>query len=90
MLSVIVFADLFKMLMIPNDSYWVAMKVVPLIIANFLGIYTNLSVCKLIDKTYMAPIFLSWRRNYIGFKLLLIPSMSYYGSAIATLAAYGT
>jgi nitrate/nitrite transporter NarK len=25
----VVFADLFKMLMIPNDSYWVAMKVVP-------------------------------------------------------------
>jgi hypothetical protein len=39
LLSVIVFADLFKMLMIPNDSYWVAMKVVPLIIlAIFLGI----------------------------------------------------
>jgi hypothetical protein len=31
LLSVIVFACL-KMLMIPNDSYWVAMKVVPLII----------------------------------------------------------
>jgi hypothetical protein len=30
------FADLFKLLMIPDSSYWEAMKVVPLIIlANF-------------------------------------------------------
>jgi hypothetical protein len=46
--------------MIPDSSYWEAMKVVPLIIlANFLGIYTNLSVWyKLIDKTYIELIFL--------------------------------
>ena len=56
LLSVIVFADVFKYLMIRDPSYWEAMKVVPLIIlANFfLGIYTNLSVWyKLIDKTYI-------------------------------------
>ena len=46
LLAVIVFADVFKQLMIRDSSYWEAMKVVPLIIlANFfLGIYTNLSV----------------------------------------------
>jgi hypothetical protein len=41
MLAVIVFADLFKMFMIRDASYWVAMKVVPLIIlANFFWAFT--------------------------------------------------
>ncbi len=94
MLSVIVFADLFKFLMIRDDSYWVAMKVVPLIIlANFfLGIYTNLSVWyKLIDKTYVgAYISIVGAIITLVLNFLLIPTMSYYGSAIATIAAYGS
>ena len=94
MLSVIVFADLFKFLMIRDSSYWVAMKVVPLIIlANFcLGIYTNLSVWyKLIDKTYIgAYISIVGAVITLVLNFLLIPTMSYYGSAIATLAAYGS
>jgi O-antigen/teichoic acid export membrane protein len=93
LLSVIVFADLFKLLMIRDSSYWVAMKVVPLIIlANFfLGIYTNLSVWyKLIDKTYYgAYISIVGAVITLVLNFLLIPSMSYYGSAIATIAAYG-
>ncbi len=94
MLSVIVFADLFKYLMIRDSSYWVAMKVVPLIIlANFfLGIYTNLSVWyKLIDKTYIgAYISIVGAVVTLVLNFMLIPSMSYMGSAIATLAAYGS
>ncbi|MEL1241485.1 lipopolysaccharide biosynthesis protein [Flavobacterium flavipallidum] len=94
MLSVIVFADVFKFIMIRDDSYWVAMKVVPLIIlANFcLGIYTNLSVWyKLIDKTYVgAYISIVGAIITLVLNFLLIPSMSYVGSAIATLAAYGS
>jgi O-antigen/teichoic acid export membrane protein len=94
LLSVIVFADLFKQLMIRDSSYWVAMKVVPLIIlANFfLGIYTNLSIWyKLIDKTYIgAYISIVGAIITLLLNFLLIPSMSYYGSAIATLAAYGS
>ncbi len=94
LLVVIVFADLLKLLLIPNPDYWAAMKVVPLIIlANFcLGIYTSLSVWyKLIDKTkigaYISIVgaFITLIINY-----LLIPQFSYMGSAIATLAAYGT
>ena len=78
----------------PRKEYWDAIKVVPLIVlANFfLGIYTNLSVWyKLIDKTrigaYISIIgaFITLALNY-----LLIPTMSYYGSAIATIAAYGS
>ena len=94
LLSVIVFADILKYLMIRDSSYWEAMKVVPLIIlANFfLGIYTNLSVWyKLIDKTYIgAYISIVGAIVTLVLNFLLIPKMSYYGSAIATIAAYGT
>jgi len=94
LLSVIVFADILKYLMIRDSSYWEAMKVVPLIIlANFfLGIYTNLSVWyKLIDKTYIgAYISIVGAIVTLVLNFLLIPTMSYYGSAIATIAAYGT
>lgn len=94
MLSVIVFADVFKLILLQDESYWVAMKVVPLIIlANFcLGIYTNLSVWyKLIDKTYVgAYISIVGAIITLVLNFMLIPTMSYVGSAIATLAAYGS
>lgn len=94
LLSVIVFADVLKYFMIRDTSYWEAMKVVPLIIlANFfLGIYTNLSVWyKLIDKTYIgAYISIIGAIITLALNYLLIPTMSYYGSAIATIAAYGS
>ena len=94
MLAVIVFADLFKSIMIRDSSYWEAMKVVPLIIlANFfLGIYTNLSVWyKLIDKTYIgAWISIVGAIVTLALNFLLIPKFSYMGSAIATISAYGS
>ena len=94
LLSVIVFADLLKVIMIRDESYWEAMKVVPLIIlANFfLGIYTNLSVWyKLIDKTYIgAYISIFGALITLLLNFLLIPKYSYFGSAIATIAAYGS
>lgn len=93
-LFVIVFADLLKRVLVPNANYWDAMKVVPLIVlANFfLGIYTNLSVWyKLIDKTRIgAYISLVGAAITLILNWLLIPTMSYYGSAIATIAAYGS
>jgi len=93
-LFVIVFSDLLKQFLVPNDQYWDAMRVVPLIVlANFfLGIYTNLSVWyKLIDRTKVgAYISLIGAGITLILNWLLIPSMSYYGSAIATIAAYGS
>lgn len=93
-LVVLVFADVFKQLMIRDTAYWEAMKVVPLIIlANFfLGIYTNLSVWyKLIDKTHIgAYISLVGAAVTLALNFLLIPTYGYYGSAIATIAAYGS
>ena len=94
LLSVIVFADVLKYIMLRDPSYWEAMKVVPLIIlANFfLGIYTNLSVWyKLIDKTYIgAYISIVGAAVTLILNFVLIPIMGYYGSAIATIAAYGS
>ena len=86
--------DLLKHPIVPNADYWDAIKVVPLIVfANFfLGIYTNLSVWyKLIDKTKIgAYISIVGAIITLALNFLLIPSMSYYGSAIATIAAYGS
>jgi O-antigen/teichoic acid export membrane protein len=70
------------------------MNIVPLIVlANFfLGIYTNLSVWyKLIDKTRIgAYISIVGAIVTLVLNLLLIPIISYMGSAIATILAYGT
>ncbi len=94
LLGVIVFADVLKFLLLDNTSYWEAMKVVPLIIlANFfLGIYNNLSVWyKLTDKTKIgAYISIVGAIITLVLNYLLIPIWSYYGSAIATISAYGS
>lgn len=93
-LGVIVFADILKLILVNNQSYWSAMNIVPLIVlANFfLGIYTNLSVWyKLIDKTRVgAYISIVGALVTLILNLLLIPMISYMGSAIATILAYGT
>lgn len=93
-LGVIVFADVLKLILVPKETYWTAMNVVPLIVlANFfLGIYTNLSVWyKLIDKTRIgAYISLVGALVTLVLNMLLIPLMSYMGSAIATIIAYGS
>ena len=92
-LGVIVFADILKLILVNNQSYWTAMNIVPLIVlANFfLGIYTNLSVWyKLIDKTRIgAYISIVGAIVTLVLNLLLIPMISYMGSAIATILAYG-
>lgn len=94
LLSVVIFAHVLKVLLLDQEAYWEAMPVVPLIIlANFcLGIYTNLSVWyKLIDKTYIgAYISLVGAAITLALNFLLIPKIGYYGSAIATIAAYGS
>lgn len=100
LLSVIVFADFIKQIMLPNPEYWHAMQAVPLIIlANFfLGIYNNLSVWyKLTDKTKIgAYISLVGAALTLMLNFLLIPIFQniggdgYMGSAIATIAAYGS
>ena len=94
LLFVIVYIDLFKQLLISDSQYWVALSIVPLILlANLcLGIYHNLSVWyKVTDRTkYGAYISIVGALITLLLNYLLIPMISYMGSAIATLAAYGT
>lgn len=94
LLVVIVFSDLLKVIIIRDKEYWEGMKVVPLVImANFfLGIYHNLSVWyKLSDRTKMgAYISIAGAVITLGLNFLLIPKYSYMGSAVATIAAYGS
>lgn len=91
---VTVFADLLKVFLIQDPSYWEGMVVVPLIlIANFfLGIYHNLSVWyKVSDRTRFAGyISIFGAVVTLALNFWLIPYYSYLGSAIATVAAYGS
>lgn len=93
-LFVVVFVDLLKYTLVPKPEYWYALEVVPLIVlANFfLGIYTNLSVWyKLMDKTKIgAYISIVGAIVTLALNFILIQKYSYIGSAIATIAAYGT
>lgn len=82
-----------KKIILPNAEYWVALKIVPIIvIANFFfGIYYNLSTWyKVTDKTYVGTI-VSWvgAGLTIALNLLLIPIIGFMASAWATLVAYG-
>ncbi|MDO6595923.1 oligosaccharide flippase family protein [Oceanihabitans sp. 2_MG-2023] len=92
LLTVIVFADVLKIIFIGNEAYWEAMWIVPIILlANFcLGIYHNLSVWyKITDKTkYGAYISVFGAILTLALNFWLIPILSYKGSAIATLTAY--
>lgn len=93
LLFVIVYLDFFKQLLIKDSDYWVALSIVPIILlANLcLGIYHNLSVWyKVTDQTkFGAYISIIGAIITLVLNFILIPSISYKGSAIATLAAYG-
>lgn len=92
LVTVMVFLDFLKELIIRDETYWEAMSVVPLILlANLcLGIYHNLSVWyKITDRTkFGAYISVAGAVLTIALNFALIPILGYFGSAIATLAAY--
>lgn len=94
LLFVVVYIDLFKRILIPESSFWEALVIVPVILlANLcLGIYHNLSVWyKVTDRTrFGAMISVIGACITLALNFLLIPLISYKGSAIATLAAYGS
>ena len=94
LLSVVVFSDTLKLLIIRDELYWEAMWIVPIIlIANFcLGIYHNLSVWyKITDRTkFGAYISVFGAIITLVLNIWLIPIIGYKGSALATLAAYGS
>jgi len=94
LLTVVVFADVLKVLFVRDKAYWEAMDIVPLIVlaSFFLGIYHNLSVWyKVTDKTrYGAFISVIGAIITIGINYIFIPYIGYMASAIATVMAYGT
>ncbi|WP_435135498.1 lipopolysaccharide biosynthesis protein [Formosa sp. A9] len=94
MLAVVVFADLLKVIVIRDNAYWEAMGIVPIILLAylFLGMYHNLSVWyKITDRTkFGAYISIFGAVITLALNFWLIPIISYKGSAIATLAAYGS
>jgi O-antigen/teichoic acid export membrane protein len=84
--------DWIKKIIIPNPDYWVAMKIVPVVvIANFFfGIYYNLSTWyKVTDKTFVGTV-VSWIGAFatIIFNIVFIPKIGFMASAWATLIAY--
>jgi O-antigen/teichoic acid export membrane protein len=94
LLGVVVFADVLKVLFVRDEAYWEAMAIVPIILlaSFFLGIYHNLSVWyKVTDRTrFGALISIVGAVITIGINFFLIPRYSYFASAWATLAAYGS
>ena len=94
LLAVVVYIPILKKILIPNSEYWSALPIVPIILlANLcLGIYHNFSVWyKVTDRTHFgAYISVMGAVITIVLNFILIPIMSYKGSAIATLVAYGS
>jgi len=92
LLIVVVFVDILKIILIPNEAYWEAMKVVPILLLAylFLGIYHNLSVWyKITDRTkFGAYISVFGAGMTLLVNLIFIPSFGYMASAMATLTAY--
>ena len=92
-LSINVFIDIIKHF-IQDEAYHAGLDVVPiLLLANlFLGMYYNLSVWyKVSEKTrFGAYLSVAGALITIVLNILLIPAMSYMGSAWATLICYAS
>ncbi|OIQ31029.1 MAG: polysaccharide biosynthesis protein [Bacteroidetes bacterium MedPE-SWsnd-G2] len=93
MVFVVSYLDIITSLVVPNETYWVAIGIVPIILlANlFLGIYFNLALWyKLTDRTRIGMyISILGAVITIGLNYMLIPKIGFMGSAWTTLIAYG-
>lgn len=91
-LGVSLFADYFKLLLLRDPQYWVAMPIVPILLMAYLfsGVYQNLSMWyKLSGRTRFGMWFsIMGAVLTIGLNLVLIPLYGYVGCAWATLACY--
>ena len=93
LLLIVGYLDFFKEFLVKDESYWVAMDIVPIVLlANLcLGIYFNLAIWyKLTDQTkYGMYISVIGAAITIAFNYIMIPKIGFIASAWATLAAYG-
>ncbi len=75
-----------------NPQYWPALGIVPIILASYFfnGVFTNFTAGFLITKkTKYLPIAVGFAALInVLMNILLIPSLSYWGSAWANLGAY--
>jgi O-antigen/teichoic acid export membrane protein len=90
----VAYLNLFKELIVRDESYWIAIDIVPIVLlANLcLGIYFNLAIWyKLTDKTrYGMYISIIGAIITIGFNYWMIPKIGFMASAWATLIAYAS
>lgn len=90
---VVAYLDFFKLLIVRDEAYWVAIDIVPIVLlANLcLGIYFNLAIWyKLTDKTrYGMYLSIVGAVVTIVFNLIMIEKLGFIAAAWATLAAYG-
>ncbi|MGB1307380.1 MAG: oligosaccharide flippase family protein [Oceanihabitans sp.] len=93
LLIVTIYIDWLRPIFIKNESYLLALDIVPIVLlANLcLGIYHNLSIWyKLTDKTrYGMYISIIGALITIAFNVVFIPKIGFMACAYATLLAYG-
>lgn len=93
LIIITVYIDLIRPIFISNESYLLALDIVPIVLlANLcLGIYHNLSIWyKLTDRTRFGMyISIVGAAITIGVNLVFIPKIGFMASAYATLIAYG-
>ncbi len=91
---IISYLDIFKNLLVADESYWIAIDIVPIVLlANLcLGIYFNLAIWyKLTDKTrYGMYLSIIGAVITIAFNLIMIKKIGFIAAAWATLAAYAS
>jgi O-antigen/teichoic acid export membrane protein len=92
LVGIVSYLDFFKMILVKNPDYWIALDIVPIILlANLcLGIYFNLAIWyKLTDKTrYGMYISIFGAIITIVLNILFIERIGFMASAWATLATY--
>ena len=92
LVGIVAYLNLFKELIVRDESYWVAIEIVPVVLlANLcLGIYFNLAIWyKLTDKTrYGMYISIIGAFITIVFNYVMIEKIGFMASAWATLIAY--
>lgn len=90
LLGMLFYLDLIKLII--HSSYWSGMRVVPIVLFSYLfqGVFFNLSLWyKLTDRTHYGAYFsLFGLVITIVVNVLLVPRISYMGSAIASFVCY--
>jgi O-antigen/teichoic acid export membrane protein len=92
LVGIVAYLNIFKELIVRDESYWVAIEIVPIVLlANLcLGIYFNLAIWyKLTDKTRFGMyISIIGAVITIAFNYTMIEKIGFMASAWATLLAY--